>query len=173
MARDQKTAHLLELVSQYERLCNDRLRTDFSDGFFALGRANYLGSARRRFGVDALDLRPHAASITVQPGDEWAVRGRETERAASRLGDKLDKDTHGGSGLRNRKERERAEPSGEKTTEVPRDDQPEFDPLLQFGALVPMQLRQSQRHFVSAIDLLVEQLNVRRKIEQLVDELEL
>lgn len=187
---DEKTVQLLELVSQYEQLCNDKLRTDFADGFFTLGRANYNSGSVKKYGVDSLDMRPHEPSITVEVGDQLRVVRDDTIAKKTEINDEKDGKTNEDNELRNLKNekngekstlRNRKKPektalnpatSTKETKETQKSEKPCFNPLLQFGGLVPYQLRQSQLHFTAAIELAVERHNLAVRIEKLVAELE-
>lgn len=190
---DEKTVELLELVSQYEQLCNDKLRTDFIDGFFTLGRANYNSGSVKKYGVDSLDMRPHEPGITVEVGDQMRVKKDEviTKKIQKDgiITKKVQKDeimnddnesrelenddNSEKSTLRNRKNPEKTTSNTiPSTKETKQPEKPSFNPLLQFGGLVPYQLRQSQLHFTAAIELAVERYNLAARIEKLVKELE-
>lgn len=195
---DDKTVELLELVSRYEQLCNDRLRTDFIDGFFTLGRANYNSGSVKKYGVDSLDMRPHEPSVTVEVGDQWRVvkDTEKTEKSAeTKKKEEITNNDHDLRELQNEKSaatlRNRKRPEKEKPKKTEKPEKPEkiekpqktvtekslsepkkFNPLHQFGGLVPYQLRQSQLHFTAAIELAVERHNLAVRIEKLVAELE-
>ena len=183
---DEKTVELLELVSQYEQLCNDKLRTDFIDGFFTLGRANYNSGSVKKYGVDSLDMRPHEPGIIVEVGDQMSVKKieKEDKNAKKAQNDgimnddnelrELENDENSNkTTLRNRKRSEKSTSNTVPSTkETKQPEKPSFNPLLQFGGLVPYQLRQSQLHFTAAIELAVESYNLAVRIEKLVAELE-
>lgn len=179
---DTSTVQLLELVDQYEQLCNDKLRVHFADGFFMLGRANYNSGLVKKYGVESLDLRPHDANVTIAVGEQLkVVREQKAETSKERdenkkssSGEPHEKKEPNEQTLRNRtQKRSNVEDEDKGTTATdPILEKATFNPLHQFGGLVPYQLRQSQQHFLAAIDSAVDRYNLAQKIDKLVDDIE-
>lgn len=176
---DAKTVLLLGLVDDYQRLA-DTQRLHYVNGFLNLSRANY-NSGLRKYGPGSFDLRPYMAVKNVDiEGDQFKIQNKLANQRISdkqaRENEKTDKElssekteivSSDSSGLRNRKERAIFR---EGTVEV--SENRLRDPILQFGALVPYQLRQSQQFFVDGLQSLVQILNLRKRILTLVLEIE-
>ncbi|KAI5969188.1 hypothetical protein CANMA_001741 [Candida margitis] len=168
---DEKTIQLLNLLNEYQELTG-ACRSHFINGFLNLSRANFQ-SEKTKFGKDTFDMRSYDACKIVglmDESDEFNI----VDRTKTSPGDAVDDDQFTNditpaSELKNRKNRNAntAKTETEKTATITY-----RDPILQFGALTPSQLKTSQEDFGSALNLSVRIINIRRKIETLVSELE-
>ncbi|RLV91585.1 hypothetical protein JA1_003799 [Spathaspora sp. JA1] len=162
---DDKTIELLNLIDKYETLVNNDYRTNFIDGFVNLSKANYEHLGRgfeTRYGIDSIDLRDRVACLEVDENFCLVdLTGKNKEV------DYEEKSKQGESGLKNRKRKE------EKINKIEEVSEDVFkDPILQFGGMVPNQLRQSQNFFKKAIENSVQVVKLQRKIKTLILEIE-
>lgn len=165
---DAKTTRLLELVDEYLRLADEQ-RLQYVNGYLNLSRANYNGGSRK-YGPDSFDLRPYMAIKNVDiEKDQFKIRDilEEGKISEKKTGDESEKAHETSSRLRNRREKASVR---ENTMEVP--ETRLRDPILQFGALAPYQLRQSQQFFVKGLQSLVQMLNLKKQIAAVVLEIE-
>lgn len=175
---DAKVAQLLDLVDAYTALTRD-YRLHFVDGCMTLSRAN-CEAGRKRYGEDAFDMRPHLSAKCIAVGEEFKLEARAPAaasacaRAARAVPTKVPSVTASGvapppATLTNRRRPAPVLPRA-PTTEV---DPPVVDPIAQFGALVPPQLRQSQQHFDRWLAAAVALANLQRKMARLLADIEL
>ncbi|KAI5957246.1 hypothetical protein KGF54_000174 [Candida jiufengensis] len=163
---DIKVEELLNLLNEYQQLTNT-YRSSFINGFLHLSRANFQ-SEKIKFGKDTLDLRNYKACKNVDTSDGVLKLVDNLIPIESIKTDKEKKST-----IKNRKTKKSIidEKTTEKITEEP--TELEFrDPILQFGALTPKELKLSQKDFNEGLQLSVRLINLRNKINKLIDEIE-
>ncbi|RCK65979.1 hypothetical protein Cantr_01744 [Candida viswanathii] len=152
--KDTKTIELLDLLDRYQLLTASN-RENFINGFFNLSRANFQNE-KTRYGPETFDLRSYKACKVVEQTNDGAFF------VIDRLEKGLAKEDKEGKTVRNRKEKS----GGEEKAKL------EYrDPIKQFGALVPLDLRQSQADFNKAVLQSVEIVNLQVRIEKLINEL--
>lgn len=190
--KDIKTIELLELLDRYQ-LIKSSNRNNFIDGFLNLSRANFQND-KIRYGIEKFDLRCYQACKIInlssnnidqfqlidrleknrlikkskEQEEQQQQKDNEQEEQQQQQKDKEQKE----SILRNRKEK--------KINEIneldDNDEKPiiEYkDPIKQFGGIVPQELRKSQINFNNALIELIEIINLIKKIEILINELNL
>ncbi|EGW33784.1 uncharacterized protein SPAPADRAFT_54071 [Spathaspora passalidarum NRRL Y-27907] len=161
---DKKTIELLILIDKYENVVNNNYRTNFINGFVNLSKANYEHTGRgfeRRYGVDSLDLRPRLACLEVNEEFHLVDLQQKTKKEEKR--EQME------SSLKNRKTKQtKSKSSGVEEFE----EDKVKDPMLQFGGIVPYQLRQSQAFFKKAIENSLEVVKLQQEIDTLIQEIE-
>lgn len=165
--KDSKTIQLLELLDRYQLLTTSN-RDNFINGFFNLSRANFQNE-KSRYGSDKFDLRCYqACKIVEQTNDgQFQIIDRLEKNKITKK--KVKSNDEEKSSLRNRKEKSKDhgmndDTSGDNDNEIK-------DPIRQFGALVPQELRTSQNDFNKALVQSIEIINLQNKIEKLINEL--
>lgn len=161
--QDEKTIELLNLVNEYQEL-TAVYRQHFINGFLNLSRANFQ-SEKTKFGKDTFDMRCYdACKVIALEGEVMSVIDRREDTPKSDADEKsnaCDPDTQ----LKNRKKQSRGSTNVEKSNIYK-------DPILQFGALTPPQLKTSQEDFDRAVRMCVSIINTRRRIDTLISEIE-
>lgn len=163
--KDSKTIQLLELLDRYQLLTTSN-RDNFINGFFNLSRANFQNE-KSRYGSDKFDLRSYqACKIVEQINDgEFQIIDRLEKNKITKK--KVKSNDEEKSSLRNRKEKSKED----EINDTSGDDEEFKDPIRQFGALVPQELRISQNDFNKALVQSIEIINLQKKIEKLINEL--
>lgn len=179
---DNLVTDLLTAVARYEEVANSPFRTAFVDGFQNLSRANFSANfSGRRFGMDLFDMRPHLASATVttekdgKTNETFVIVSTEKKKQNQKLEQEQEKQDAQKQGpcvdkptLRNRKTNKILDSDVSILTEgVACLSLKPYDPMAQFGALVPVQLRNAQSDFCSGLALAVELANLQRHISAL------
>lgn len=164
--QDTKLIELLQLINEYEKLANDSLRHNFINGHLNLSRANY--NSPRKFGTDSLDLRPYQACKVVGKNfeliDKLALQKLLKKEKATMKDNEKKPESEGA--LRNRK----TKIEKEETVSVSEEDEVTLkDPVLQFGGLVPYQLREAQANFSAGLSDALRLHTLRCKITAMVD----
>lgn len=129
LEQDSKVCELLELLDEYEKVANDNWRLEFVNGFLDLSRANYNGS--RKFGIDALDLRPYSACAVVEEvkgnfrlvdrlalQNEQRRKERERKKSEETLQEKKDLTSESGEKSVDQDDSDSDQPLNEKSTSV-------------------------------------------------------
>lgn len=159
-----KTIQLLDLLNEYQELTTI-YRLHFINGFLNLSRANFQ-SEKTKFGKDTFDMRSYnACKVVGVVGDEFNIIDRRGAIVDCDSEDKNALELQQDTQLKNRKK-------NGKPTKTDNATNTYKDPILQFGALTPPQLKTSQEDFDRALKLSVQIINIRRKIATLTSELE-
>lgn len=182
--QDDLVIQLLERLDRYEKLANDSFRVNFITGMQHLSRANF-NSENRKYGMDSLDRRPYDACKVVEGNGSFKLRDRLRELKEK---NKLEKEkesldpeketTLEGQALRQRKkdsaQGEKSEPKSKKEGVLEKSvDPPSLrDPVYQFGVLVPYQLRNAQSSFNDSLTDIVNMVNLRRELTELIQKIE-
>ncbi|CEP64560.1 Vma22p LALA0_S12e01706g [Lachancea lanzarotensis] len=168
MLGEQDCTELLELLAHYDYLL-EQLEVSFSEGFQHLSRANFHNkdAVRGRYGRDYWDERFKGSQFVSHKDSTISIM--ESERASKYLAqfesdDEQEEQVEDGNGrhLKNRK-------TGQEKSDV-RASKAIRDPIHMFGGVlsIPSSLRQCQRNFKGSIGLLVELVNCRRKIDNMI-----
>ncbi|CAK9437541.1 uncharacterized protein LODBEIA_P19190 [Lodderomyces beijingensis] len=186
---DDKTIALLHLLDEYEQLSN-RYRANFIQGHQNLSRASFqnISVSKSRFGLDMFDLRPYPACKTIESGDEasscFVVVDRLKTQKEREEQEELEEETSSEKAeqatpmeISNRKTKSSKAKLEKDTSVVTIDEndekEPQFkDPIVQFGAFAPKELKTSQANFSAALLDSISLINLRHKISNLVTELE-
>lgn len=159
-----KTIQLLDLLNEYQELTTI-YRLHFINGFLNLSRANFQ-SEKTKFGKDTFDMRSYdACKVVGVIGDEFNVIDRRDAIVDCDFEDRNALELQQDTQLKNRKK-------NGKPTKTDNATNTYKDPILQFGALTPPQLKTSQEDFDRALKLSVQIINIRSKIATLTSELE-
>lgn len=174
---DNKTIELLELIDEYEKLANEN-RLNYINGFLNLSRANYNnGTLGKKFGVESFDMRPYQSCKRVSIGDEIEIVDILQEGIEKKATEVLEKPSNASdtieSTFKNRKTKEkRTNDSATGIDDIETQKSLIKDPIHQFGGLVPYQLKQSQKDFNDSIFVSVRIINLQKRIEILIKEIE-
>ncbi|EGV66046.1 hypothetical protein PSN45_003136 [Yamadazyma tenuis] len=174
--KDILTEQLLHLVDQYESLANTSFRTNFIDGFLNLSRANFNGGGLRTYGVKDFDLRSYLACKNIKSGpnleledylqrQESKKHDKEPEYTKKDQTTKQNQNTAVSSSV-HRSKNESISHTEEFGNSLYK------DPINQFGALVPYQLREAQASFNLALINSVELVNLQNKISSIISQIE-
>lgn len=160
---DQKVADLLELVGTYEQLIR-RQNHQFANGYLTLSRANYNLGITKRYGAESYDQRPYEAITRVKFNGEFSLDDKPEDKA-DLFEDKGDvSEDKADVEAPEQKLRKRGKAAKAiKDTKAPAKA---FDPIYQFGGIVPYQLRQSQTYFSSGLEVAIAAYNIRRQISR-------
>ena len=184
---DSKTEELLNLIHTYETLVNDKYRTNFIEGYLNLSRANFSSSAGfdKRYGIDGIDLRPRDACVEVERKlgkfsvvNQLEEMNMKKKNDGEKVEDEKEIEGNGDGDIQIKKRKgkidvkESAKEGVVEITDDAKEKKTYIDPILQFGGLVPHQLKLSQDHFKNAIEDSIEVLNLRKQIDTLFDEIE-
>ncbi|KAI5959282.1 uncharacterized protein KGF55_005432 [Candida pseudojiufengensis] len=154
--QDIKTIKLLNLLNEYQELTNLH-RSSFINGFLNLSRANFQ-SETLKFNKDSWDLRIKNSNKIIKIDDELELM----DNLKAIDSEDVEKETE----IKNRKIKSR------NTAALNSEKSILKDPILQFGALVPKELKLSQDNFNEGLRLSVKLINLRREIELLTKELD-
>ncbi|QLG70466.1 hypothetical protein HG535_0A04060 [Zygotorulaspora mrakii] len=158
MMNDDSYIGLLKLLAKYDLLL-EQFQKSMADGFYNLGRANYHNkdSLRGRYGMDYWD-RSYEGQLVAD------IDGRGDVNITKR--EIIDTENEEKSEASNSQIRRRNRGDNEEKKKKFK----QTDPLSMFGGSLtaPMSLRQSQSNFKSGIPLMVELINCKNSIHQLV-----
>ena len=149
----------LELLDQYTTL-RQELSETFSAGFFTLAQAQRTSTlgAGRRYGPECYDQRMKAQrklQIDQHDGAGTKYTVRKVQQAKGEGADEERPVNTGSGGASPKQEQTLKDSQGEQETtkqKRPKPDPAHRDPLTWFGILAPPALRQTQSHFVKAVE---------------------
>ncbi|SCU96534.1 LAFA_0G06810g1_1 [Lachancea sp. 'fantastica'] len=170
MLSEEDCTQLLELLARYDFLL-EQLEVSFTDGFQNLSRANFHNkdAVRGRYGSDYWDEKFRGSQFVSFRDSNASLM--ESERALTYLAQfesEEDKDKEEqlkyktDNCLKNRKTIDKK--PQERATSVLR------DPIQMFGGVfsIPSSLRHCQRNFKGSIGVIIELVNCRRQIKELI-----
>lgn len=167
---DELTSKLLELLERYQALTKE-YKELYQQGFLELSRANSFNLSR--FGIDKFDQREYPAGIHVKTdGLKFEVSGNNEKaiEAVKKTAKELESKELELINLESKEQKVSKEPKEPKHG----DNKPHAvrNPIHQFSPLPPLALRNAQKLFKLAVEVLIEVENLRREIGRVLEDLE-